>query len=166
MSNYVFIDAQNLYYGIKSLGWKLDYRKFRIYLKEKYNVETAYLFMGKIAEYKHLYFALQKVGFRLCYKEVTITKDGSVKGNVDVELVLQTMIDYHNYDKALIVSSDGDFCCLVNYLYNRDKLKLVMSPHINTCSIFLKKAAKEKIIFLDTLRIKIEYKSKNKKAPH
>lgn len=37
-NNYAFIDAQNLYLAIKELGWKIDYKKFRIYLKEKYKV--------------------------------------------------------------------------------------------------------------------------------
>ncbi len=46
MKNYAFIDAQNLYYEIKRMGWRLDYKRFRIYLKEKYNVKVAYLFMG------------------------------------------------------------------------------------------------------------------------
>lgn len=35
--------------------------------------------------------------------------DKTVKGNVDAELVLHTMIQYPNYDKAIIVSGDGDF---------------------------------------------------------
>ena len=43
-NNYAFIDSQNLNLGIQLLGWKLDYKKFRIYLKEKYNVTKAYIF--------------------------------------------------------------------------------------------------------------------------
>jgi len=70
------------------------------------------------------------------------------------------MIDYKKYDKALIVSSDGDFYSLVKYLYKNDKLKLVMSPYVKTCSVLLKKTAKEKIIFMDNLRKKLEYKKK------
>ena len=41
--DYAFIDAQNLYLGIKELGWKLNFKRFRVYLKEKYGVEKAYL---------------------------------------------------------------------------------------------------------------------------
>lgn len=165
MKNYAFIDAQNLYYGMKNLGWKLDYKRFRIYLKEKYSVEVAYLFMGEIPENNSLYLSLQKAGFILYYKEILKVKDGKIKGNVDAELVLQAMIDYFDYDKAVIISSDGDFACLVNYLYSKDKLQVVMSPHIETCSILLKKSAKERITFMKELRGKIEYKPKNEKAP-
>ena len=44
---YAFIDSQNLNLGIQSLGWKLDFKKFRLYLKNKYSVEKAYLFIGQ-----------------------------------------------------------------------------------------------------------------------
>ena len=53
---------------------------------------------------------------------------GRVKGNVDAELVLQAMIEYPNYDKAVIVSGDGDFYCLVKYLKNKGKLLKLLVP--------------------------------------
>ncbi len=34
-NNYAFIDGQNLNLGIKRLGWALDFKKFRVYLREK-----------------------------------------------------------------------------------------------------------------------------------
>ena len=55
MNNYAFIDAQNVHLGIKSLGWKLDWRKFRVYLKEKYSVTKAYLFIGYLSSNQDLY---------------------------------------------------------------------------------------------------------------
>jgi len=45
-NNHAFIDAQNLYLGIRELGWKLDYRKFRIHLHEKYAIQKAFIFVG------------------------------------------------------------------------------------------------------------------------
>ena len=161
--NYAFIDSQNLNLGIKSLGWKLDFTRFRVYLKEKYNVEVAYLFIGYIPENQDLYDSLQKAGYILKFKPVLPNKDGSHKGNVDADLVLQIMIDfYENYfDKAVIVTSDGDFYCLVKFLYQKNRLELVMSPYRQTCSTLLKKTAKEKIIFMDNLRHKLEYKRKS-----
>ena len=38
-NNFAYIDGANLYRGIESLGWKLDYRRFRVWLFEKYNTE-------------------------------------------------------------------------------------------------------------------------------
>jgi hypothetical protein len=49
LNNYAFIDSNNLNLGIQKLGWKLDYRRFRIYLAEKYGVSRAYVFIGFVA---------------------------------------------------------------------------------------------------------------------
>lgn len=54
-------------------------------------------------------------------------RGGKPKGNVDAELVLQAMIDYRDYERAVIVTSDGDFACLVRYLYEEGKLERVLT---------------------------------------
>jgi uncharacterized LabA/DUF88 family protein len=117
-NNYAFIDSNNLDLGIKSLGWKLDYKKFRIYLKEKYNISNAYLFIGYVPTNQSLYSSLQKAGFVLIFKPTLFNGNGSVKGNIDADLVLQVMIDYkdNKFNKAMIITSDGDFYSLVKYL--------------------------------------------------
>ncbi len=157
-NNFAFIDSNNLNLGIKSLGWKLDFEKFRIYLREKYSIVTAYLFIGYIPQQQAMYSALQKMGYVLIFKPTIPDEEGRTKGNVDADLVLQAMIDLPNYDAAMIISSDGDFHSLVRYLYDKNKLLFVMSPYIKTCSSLLKKAAKEKILFMDNLKKKLEYK--------
>lgn len=157
-NNYAFIDSQNLNLGIRDLGWQLDFKKFRIYLKEKYSIKIAYLFIGYLSENQNLYKSLQEYGYLLIFKPVLKDKDGKPKGNVDADLVLQAMIDYEKYEKAVIVTSDGDFYCLVSYLYNNYKLEKVLSPIKEKCSILLKKSARGKIIFMDNLRSKLEYK--------
>ncbi len=161
--NYAYIDSQNLNLGIQSLGWSLDYKRFRVYLREKYKVEIAYLFIGYLPENQDLYDSLQKNGYILKFKPVLPNKDGSHKGNVDADLVLQATIDYYekNFDRALIVTSDGDFYCLVKFLYKNNKLLNVISPYQKTCSTLLKKTAREKIVFMDNLKSKLEYKKKN-----
>jgi len=160
--NYAFIDSQNLNLGIKSLGWKLDHKRFRIYLREKYKVEIAYLFIGYIPENQDLYSSLQECGYVLVFKPTLPDKNGDIKGNVDADLVLQAMLDYEKYDKAVIVTSDGDFYSLVKYLYKQNKLRFVMSPYVKTCSVLLKKTAREKIVFMDNLKEKLGYKEKHR----
>lgn len=81
-------------------------------------------------------------------------KDG-VKGNVDADLVLQAMMDYSNYDKAVIVSSDGDFYSLARYLYDNKKLLVVLSPNRQKCSVLLRKSAKDKMVYMDKLENKL-----------
>ena len=155
MDNYAFIDAQNLYRGIKSLGWKLDWHKFRVYLNDKYNVHTAYVFIGYIPSQQTLYADLQKAGYILVFKPVIYDGTGTPKGNCDADLVLHTLIEKENYKKAVIVTSDGDFYSLVKYLYDQGKLEMVLSPYIKTCSKLLKKEAKEKINYMANLSGKI-----------
>ena len=162
-NNYAFIDGQNLYLAINELGWKLDYKRFRIYLKEKYGVENAYMFMGFLPTNRELYNSLQTFGFVLIFKPILESKDNKIKGNCDAELVLQTMIDYPNYDKALIVTGDGDFYCLVKYLDSNNKLVKVLAPSPQNCSSLLRKIAGKKISFASDLRPKLEYK---RKEPH
>ena len=53
---------------------------------------------------------------------------------MDAELVLQAMIEYPHYERAVIVTGDGDFGCLVRYLYERQKLERVLSPNRRQCS--------------------------------
>ncbi len=155
--NYAFIDAQNLNLGIQSLGWKLDYKKFRRYLKEKYAVEVAYMFIGYVQRNQRLSAGLQKAGFVLIFKPVVTDADGKIKGNVDADLVLQVMIDLGEFEKAVLVTSDGDFYSLVRHLYELDKLEVVMSPYIKYCSTLLRKEAREKIVYMDNLQKKLEY---------
>jgi len=160
-NNFAFIDSQNLNLGVKSLGWSLDFKKFRKYLREKYGVSVAYLFIGFVPQNQKLYSSLQEAGYIVLHKPTITDGDGKIKGNVDADLVLNAMIHFNKYEQAVIVSSDGDFYSLVNYLYENGKLKVVISPYIKTCSVLLKKSAKEKIVFMSNLRKKLEYQSKN-----
>ena len=130
--NYAFIDSQNLNLGIRSKGWELDFKKFRIYLNDKYNVKKAFLFIGYIKSNKKLYSNLRKVGYTLVFKSaIRYKRDGkyTIKGNVDVELVMTAMIEIKNFNKAVIVSGDGDFYFLVKYLFKKNKLKALLVPN-------------------------------------
>jgi uncharacterized LabA/DUF88 family protein len=162
-NNYAYIDSQNLNLGIQDCGWKLDYRKFRVYLAEKYSIKTAYLFIGFLPQNQDLYSSLQKNGYILKFKPVLPNRDGSHKGNIDADMVLQIIIDYfeRNFDKALIVTSDGDFYSTVKFLYDKEKLEKVISPYYKTCSSLLRSTAKEKLIFIKNLQNKLGYIKKN-----
>src|SRR3989344_3286168 len=101
-NNYAFIDSQNLNLGIQKLGWKLDYRKFRIYLAEKYGVTKAHLFIGFVALNQSLYDNLQEAGFILKFKPTIPDANGKIKGNIDADLVLRVVLELNEYDKAVI----------------------------------------------------------------
>ncbi len=167
-NNYAFIDSQNLNLSILSLGWKLDFARFRVYLKEKYGVQKAFLFIGYMEENIDLYKSLQDYGFICMFNPTLKYKDENTKGNVDAELVLHTMIEYPNFDEAIIVSGDGDFYCLVKYLLERNKLKTVLVPNYIKYSALLKRFARKNIAFMNELEKKLSYRKsspKKKRTP-
>ncbi|NCS98936.1 NYN domain-containing protein [Candidatus Parcubacteria bacterium] len=161
VNNFAFIDSQNLNLGIRDLGWELDFKKFYKYLKEKYSTTKAYIFIGYIPGNETLYTKLQNMGYICIFKPTLELKGGKIKGNVDAELILHTMIQYKNFDKAIVVSGDGDFYCLVEYLLNENKLEIVLVPDEKKYSALLKRLSRpDKNIFefLNRKRNKLELK--------
>ncbi len=156
-NNFAFVDSQNINLGVKRLGWQMSWKKLRTHLAHKYRVTRAYMFLGYIPENQKLYSSLQRAGFVLIFKTVVKLPGGRHKGNVDAELVLQAMIDIEEYDGAVIMTSDGDFSCLVNHLREESKLRAVLSPERANCSKLLESAAKSRMEYLDSLRGKLEY---------
>lgn len=158
---YAFIDSQNLNLGTsKSIknkrgqivyrGWNLDYQKFHRYLEDKYRVQKVFLFIGYIQENEILYKKLKSYGYILVYKPTTKDGQGKPKGNVDAELVLYaSAIELENYDKAIIISGDGDFYCLIKFLKIKNKLLKVIIPN--------KKSASSLLADFEQYKVFIEY---------
>jgi len=162
-NNFAYIDGANLYNGSKSLGWKLDYRRFRIWLKDKYSVERAYIFIGLVGKNSGLYKFLQEAGYTLVFKETVSDSDGKIKGNCDAGLVLNAVCDAYenNCDKEIIISSDGDYAGLVKFLAEKNKLRVLISPSVSKkCSILLKRTTVP-IAYIDDQKHILELKRKN-----
>ena len=157
-NNFAYIDGANLHKGVADLGWELDYKRLRLWLSSKYKIKRAYLFLGLIPKYKDLYIHLQEVGFTIVFKETTYDGEGKAKGNCDADLVLRTVCDtYENvFDKAVIISSDGDYASLVKFLQERNKILAIISPN-NHCSVLLKRT-NSKILYLDWVKSKVNKK--------
>ena len=159
LNNFAFIDVQNVYLSVKSQGWKIDWVRFRIYLKEKHGVQKAYLFIGYIDGNNSLYSSLQEAGFICIFKPTLIYKNGKTKGNCDAELVLQAMIDFKNYEKAVIVTGDGDFYCLIKHLISEDKLQILLIPNQFKFSALLKlKEFGPFLRYMNELKDRLSYK--------
>lgn len=176
-NNYAFIDSQNLNMGVSSnvvhkgkniyRGWKLDYRKFRIFLRNKYRVENAYLFIGNMAGQEALYTYLQECGYILVLKPTTSYTDSlgkiSVKGNVDTDLVLYASAKvFDDYDKAVVVTGDGDFLSLCEYLVDESKLLKIVIPNKKKYSQLLNKFS-DYFDFVSVNKKKLEKTSAHKK---
>ncbi len=146
---YAFIDSQNLNVSVQKFGWKMDWRKFRKFLEDKFDVSKAYMFIGYVPEFQEMYDFLHDAGYAIVLKptfdmsrprpeepDKPETEKKPVKGNIDAELVLWAMKELPNYDKAIIVSGDGDFYCLIEYLEEQGKLLKVMPPNVHFSSLF------------------------------
>jgi uncharacterized LabA/DUF88 family protein len=184
---YAFIDSQNLNLGTQRMGWKLDWRKFRQYLKDKHGVTNAYMFIGYMSDNESLYEYMHELGFLVVLKPTVdisprdketgqkieaVENDKlkkpegekekpTIKGNVDAELVLYAMKELPNYEQAIIVSGDGDFFSLAEYLQEQGKLAQILTPNWQYSSLL--KAFEPKIIRLDQLRRQLAYHDRKKK---
>ncbi len=163
VNNYAFIDSQNVNLAIRAQGWILDFKRFRVYLTEKYKVKKAFLFIGYVEGNADLYKFLQESGFICIFKPTLRYPDGSTKGNCDGELILQSMIEYPYYNGAVIVTGDGDFHCIVKYLLEQKKLTAVLIPNRFKYSALLKfRIFRPYLRFMNDLKDLLSYK---KKAP-
>ena len=144
---------------MRDQGWELDFKRFRKYLEDKYDVTKAFLFIGYVATQQSLYTALQKYGYVLVFKPTLTLSEGRVKGNIDAELVLHAMIEFPNYEGAVVVTGDGDFHCLVDYLKKQRKLHRLLIPNRHKYSALLRHFGSD-MAFVSELRVKLEYKRK------
>ncbi len=157
MNNYAFIDTQNVNLWVRDQGWKIDWKKFLVYLRESLHVTKAYLFLGYVPKNEKMYSFFRKIWYTLIFKPVLYTQEGKMKGNVDAELVLWTMINYSTYHKAIIVTWDGDFACLVGYLYKKQKLARLIVPNERKYSVFLQKTGREQIDGINNMKSKLQF---------
>lgn len=133
-SNIAFIDGQNLHLGIKECGWSIDHKKFRTYLYDKYRVTEAYYFLGFVSTGEQdLYDKLQKAGFILSFREHSSALRGNKKGNVDSDIVFGIMKklieDGDKFGKIVLVSGDGDYKKVVDFLIKKKKFEKVLFPN-------------------------------------
>ena len=167
---YAFIDSQNVNVSTQKHGWKMDWKKLREFLKTKYGVTEAFMFIGYVPENEDMYKQLHESGYRIVLKPTyDLTRprpeEGDekkpIKGNVDAELVLWAMKELPHYSKAVIVSGDGDFYCLVEYLVQQKKLLKLLPPSQHYSSLY--NAFDEYVEQLDKNRGELQYRTFNKK---
>lgn len=178
-NNLAFVDAQNLHFGttkcyicakrlcreIKDIrlsdctcgtGWEVDLPKFRIYLKEKYDVSEAYYFLGYLHEENGvLYREIQEAGFVVLFKEHHKLAKSQKKGNVDTDIVFEVMrnlVDNKKFDKIVLVSGDGDYKKLVQYLVDKNMFKKILFPNKKFASSLYKTLGSEFFDYLENIK--------------
>ena len=160
MKNYCFIDWQNLY---QSLNWQIDYKKFRIYLRDKYKIEKAYYFIDFKWDENSLYEKLQESGFILVFNIKWKNLQSNKKWNIDTNLVFNVMkkIIHDDFDKIVLVSGDWDYKMMIDYLIEQNRFLKVIVPNLKFASSLYKNHNNLESRFLanlDDLKEKLEYK--------
>ena len=173
---YAFVDSQNLNLGTQRMGWKMDWRRFRQFLRDEYGVTKAFLFIGYMPENESLYEYMHSLGYlvvlkptlEILKKEVDIDdqekEKQAVKGNVDTEIVLTAMKELPHYSKAVIVSGDGDFFGLIEYLISKNKLSQIITPNWQYSTLL--KQFDKYITNLDKFKSRLAYTADRSKKNH
>lgn len=156
----VYIDVQNTHQRTVEQWWLIDWSRFFIYLKEKYKVDIIYYAVGYISKHQDLYEYLHSIWYTLLYKKTLILPDGTIKGNVDIDIAIQSMLDLcRNWlEKAYLITNDGDYNTLVQTFMDEWVLWWLIAPCEKTTSKLLKEM---RCIILDLQDVK----SKIQKTP-
>jgi len=164
--NLAFIDGQNLHLGILENNWKIDHYKLRIYLKDKYHIKEAYYFLGYLTEEQQdLYNNLQKAGFIVAFKEHNINLKAQKKGNVDTDIVFEVMknlIDNEKFNKIILISGDGDYKKLVDYLIKKNRFKKILFPNKKFASSLYKKLGSEFYDYIENIKSYVNFNRNEK----
>jgi len=159
--NLAFIDGQNLYMATakrKIDPWKVNLERFRVYLEQKYHVEKAYYFLGYVQDgSQDLYEQIQNAGFVLVFRQHNPAMIGKKKGNVDSDIIFNIMKKLYrkeDFNKVILVSGDGDYKLLVDFLIEENKFEKILFPDRTKRSSLYKSLSNKYFTYLDDTDIK------------
>lgn len=158
---YVFIDAANVLYSQQSLGWRVDYAKLKLYFESECNLRGISFYTGHVGDntkQRSFLRKLNSLGYHVHSKEVKkirVSYDTFVlKGNLDVELAIDAVLEFEHYDTMLLVSGDSDFAYLLDVARRCGKSVIVLSARGHVSRELLERA---KYVDLQKLRQFIEF---------
>lgn len=162
VNNIAYIDGQNLYMGTAKTenGWGVDLHRLRVYLADKYKVTKAYYYLGYVQEgasIEKLYETIQSAGFILVFRQHNSAMIGKKKGNVDSDIIFSVMkrlYEREKFGKVVIVSGDGDYKMLVDFLIENNKFEKILFPNKKFSSSLYKALSSKYFAFLDDVDVK------------
>jgi uncharacterized LabA/DUF88 family protein len=155
---YIFIDGQNLYLGTRQDGWNLDFSRFYIYLKDKFRSKKIYYFIGYFQdENVDMYNNLSGIGYEVIFKDTNSSHLNKKRGNVDIDIVfeiMKTVIESDPSSKIILVSGDGDYKKVVDYLIFKNKFLKVLFPNRKFASSVYNPIGNEYFVYLSNQDVK------------
>lgn len=170
--NIAYVDGQNLKMGTVDTtpSWKVDLKRFRRYLLEKYQVDKAFYYMGYVidgTEYEHLYEYIQDAGFILVFREHNSAMLGKKKGNVDSDIIFNAMKRLYlgeKFDKIVLVSGDGDYKMLVDFLIDENRFEKILFPNKEYASSLYKSISRAYFSYLSDAGVKSKIMKRSENA--
>ena len=154
----MYIDAQNVHKAIEYLWWTLDRWKFYTYAINKFWLDEIKIFQWYLTRYESFYTKLKWIWYKVIFKNSMILPNWAVKWNVDIDIAIESLVDYYEDDleKAYLVSSDWDYNTLVDKFREKNILWRVLIPSRESASLLLKKAAWSNIQSIQDLKYLLE----------
>jgi uncharacterized LabA/DUF88 family protein len=153
---YVFIDAENLFYTQKTLGWLIGYEKLMAYFKQECGEVKIFVYKGvdkNNVKQKKFIDMLTAKGFIVRTKPVKVIKDkeggAKWKGSLDIEMALEMFKLKDKFKTAVLISGDSDFAIVLDELKAHGCRVIVMSTR-NHVAVELLQRAK----YLDLRKLK------------
>jgi len=157
---YVFIDAENVFYAQRTLGWKISYQKLMDYFKKECGHQTKCFIYKGVDEFnagqRKFLDMLEMNGYILRTKAIKRIKDKKSgkeawKGNLDMELAFEMDDTKEKYDTAVLLSGDSDFALPIDRIKKAGRRIIVMSTRGHISKELLERAK-----FVDLRKIKAE----------
>jgi len=146
----IFIDTQNIYHSAKHL-YK-SYVNFSQVVKDclagrKLVRAVAYVITTESGEEKGFFDALKKAGIETRTKNLQVFFGGAKKADWDIGIAIDAVKMAHKLDAVILVSGDGDFIPLVEYLKNTHGCQVEVASFGKSSSGRLKEVADDFIDF-------------------
>lgn len=141
----VLIDVQNLYHSAKNLyKARVNFKEIlKLGISQRSLIRAfAYVVRTKTGEEKPFFEALTKLGIETRVKDLQEFYGGLKKADWDVGIVIDAVRIAPSIDALVLVSGDGDFIPLVDYLKNQGK-RVEVIAFGRSASLKLKEAADE-----------------------
>lgn len=146
----VFIDASNIYFSQKTMGWRVDFKKLLKYFKlntDLFKISFYAAINPENLKERRFHDFLEIIGYSVKHKKIKFIKDqndnlhgGHHKGNIDVDLTIDAVHFRDDYETFILLSGDGDFESLIKYLKFYKKRCIVISAKKHIAIELIKQA--------------------------
>ncbi len=142
----VFVDGSNMYHSSKALyQTNVNFGKIleQAVAGRRLIRAIAYVIRSSGQEEQSFFDALEKQGFEVKSKDLQVFSSGAKKGDWDVGIAIDTIKLADHLDTAVLVSGDGDFASLVEFLQMTKGCRVEVMAFGESASLKLKEAADE-----------------------